>query len=154
MTRLGYRQSPDHIQRRLAAQGIVAKAPLTPTLDATERDRLIAEIDRLHGEVERLSKIALTATSGGAPILLPGRGDIGHPMYRRWVELGLDDQAMLTLAWEAVTADRCVMCDGPLVAGPHKPLKTCDACQMCWLATDGRFAIDTLDRAIDRGADE
>jgi len=106
---------------------------------ADEVKRLRAEIDRLQGG------------AGEAP--LESKADWTHPLYQMWIEMGLDDIGQLDLAWGTVVRGECAKCAGPLTDGPYTPFKTCPDCQLCFIASKGHFAIDTLERAQERGPD-
>ncbi len=106
---------------------------------------LAAEVNRLRSEIDRLK--------GGGNAPLHSHADWTHPLYALWIELGLDDNAKLQAAWNAAFAGRCPKCDDALALGPYDPFQQCPGCQLCYIAGDGHFAIDTLERAIDRGPD-
>jgi hypothetical protein len=106
---------------------------------------LAFEVTRLRSEIDRLK--------GGGKAPLHSHADWTHPLYPLWIEMGLDDNAKLEAAWNAVFADRCPKCEGTLEDGPYDPFKQCADDGLCFIVGDGHFAIDTLERAQERGPD-
>lgn len=91
---------------------------------------------------------------GGGKAPLASHADWTHPLYPLWVELHLDDVTGLAGAWTSVAMRaECAKCLGPLHDGPYPPFTMCDECQLCFEVRDGHFALDTLERAMDRGPD-
>lgn len=124
---------------------------LTEPLDWQQiANEMAAEVIRLRAEVDRLSELQ----RGGGKAPLASHADWTHPLYKLWIEMGLDDLEKLHAAWFAVTHDVCPQCEGHLARGPYEPFQNCADCQLCFIAGPGTFALDTLERAIDRGPDE
>lgn len=110
-------------------------------------NELAAEVTRLHDEIDRLQ-------GGASKEPLASHADWTHPLYPLWIELGLDDLTGLVAAWHEVIEHRCPKCNGALVADVYvAPMVVCPDCQLCFEARDGHFAIDTVDRAMERGPD-
>ncbi len=115
---------------------------------------LAGEVTRLRAEIDRLK-----VGDNKAP--LASKADWTHPLYALWVEMGLDNLSNLEEAWAQVRygnkeRGRCPKCDGdePLTEGPYAPFRQCLDCQVCYIASDHHFALDTLERAQERGPDE
>ena len=113
-------------------------------------NEMAAEVIRLRAEVDRLSELQ----RGGGKAPLESKADWTHPLYPLWVELGLDDLTGLVAAWHEGIEKRCPKCTGALFADVYTaPMVVCPDCQLCYIASDGHFAIDTVERAMERGPD-
>ena len=108
---------------------------------------LAGEVTRLRSEIDRLK-------GGDSQGPLESKADWTHPLYERWVEMGLDDLGKLREAWTLIwVSNECPACRADLTKGPYAPFVQCELCQLCFIATDKHFAIDTLERAQERGPD-
>jgi hypothetical protein len=108
-------------------------------------DELAGEVTRLRMEIDRLQ-------GGASKEPLESKADWTHPLYPLWVELHLDDIEKLRIAWNFVARqNHCWKCDSPLL--PLHGGATCEDCALVYYASDGHFAIDTVERAMDRGPD-
>jgi hypothetical protein len=106
---------------------------------------LAGEVTRLRSEIDRLK-------GGDGKEPLASKADWTHPLYPVWVALGLDDIHVLVAAWHEVRDGRCPKCQGSVESAEYADA-VCDPCQLVYYATDGHFAIDTVERAMDRGPD-
>lgn len=123
---------------------------LTEPLDWQQiANEMAAEVIRLRAEVDRLSELQ----RGGGKSPLESKADWTHPLYETWVEMGLDEVGTLADAWAEVGRGSCPKCDLPLLSGPYEPFQQCLDCQLCYIASDGHFALDTIERAQERGPD-
>jgi hypothetical protein len=128
------------------------------TLRQRERDYLVvlrdldAEVVRLRAEVDRLTKL------GGTQALAPlaSKADHTHPLFPLWVELNLDNMPGLLTAWETVQEHRCPKCGAELE--DFMDGNACHDCGLLWIlytaGKHGSLAIDTIERAQERGPDE
>lgn len=112
----------------------------------TIANELAAEVTRLHKEIDRLK-------GGDAEAPLHSHADWTHPLYKLWIEMGLDDVPTLQKAWGAVFEGACPKCEASLDSGPYEPFRECRDCGLCFIATKGSFALDTIERADERGPD-
>lgn len=107
--------------------------------------QLAGEVTRLRLEIDRLK-------GGPSQQPLQSKADWTHPLYPLWVELHLDDIEKLRIAWDFVAhRNHCWKCDSPLL--PLYGGAACEDCALVYYASDGHFALDTVERAQDRGAD-
>lgn len=146
----------------LASEGAagVTRAPETledwrelARYNAQIADTLATEVNRLRSEIDRLK-------GGDSKAPIESKADWTHPLYKLWVELRLDVLENLEEAWAQVRygnkeRGRCPKCDSdePLTEGPYAPFRQCSDCQLCFIASDRHFALDTIERAQDRGPD-
>ena len=107
---------------------------------------LAGEVTRLRSEIDQLK-------TGDSKAPLTSKADWTHPLYKTWVELGFDDLGTLADAWTEVARGSCPKCDLPLLSGPYAPFQQCLDCQLCFIAGDRSFTLDTIERAQDRGPD-
>ena len=87
---------------------------------------------------------------------IASKADWTHPLYPLWIELGLDDIAVLQDAWRTVFVRRqCFKCGVGLAERvvDMNALGGCFDCGLLWYVADGHFGIDTIDRAQERGPD-
>jgi len=139
---------PRHLHEPYNAR---AAAALSEPLDWQQiANEMAAEVIRLRAEVDRLSELQ----RGGGKAPLASHADWTHPLYPIWVGLGLDELPKLHAAWDLVRREFCPKCEGCLNPGPYGLFWQCDDCQLCYIASDGQFAIDTLERTLNRGPDE
>lgn len=108
---------------------------------------LAAEVLRLHDEIDRLNG------GGDAKAPLSSHADEGHPLWPLWVGLHLDELDRLGKVWRGVLDGWCPRCGLELVPGPYPPFQMCEDDNLCFIASDGHFALDEIDRARDRGPD-
>ncbi len=124
-------------------------APSTVEEWQTIANELAAEVTRLHDEIDRLR-------GGEHKVPLISRADWTHPLYPLWIEMGLDDIAVLQEAWRAVFVRRqCLKCEGALAEHvvDADALGGCLDCGLLYYVRDGHFGIDTIERAQERGPD-
>jgi hypothetical protein len=140
---------------------VTARTPTTEQLIRPTEDgfpgwesiaqELAGEVTRLRSEIDRLK-------GGDQKAPLESKADWTHPLYREWVEMHLDDLDNLRQAWGLVVdvhygVGECPKCAGPLTEGPYAPFRQCLDDGLCFAATNGHFALDTIERAQDRGPD-
>jgi|SRR5579864_760643 len=146
MTRLGYRQSPEHIRARFAKRGIVPQTSIEWREVAEAQQRiaadLAAEVLRLQGEVDRLSKLGQPEDEK-PPTVSPFR-DLGHPCWPMHVAMNLDTQEGLDKAWLRVRDGNCGKCGEPMEPAHFEGYDGyCGDCQLLWSLSPGHFAFET-----------
>jgi hypothetical protein len=139
----------DSARTPIPADVIGSGTALSEPLDWQQiANEMAAEVIRLRAEVDRLSDLQ----RGGGKEPLESKADWTHPLYPLWIELHLDDIEKLRIAWDFVAhRNHCWKCDSPLL--PLYGGAACEDCALVYYASDGHFALDTVERAMDRGPD-